>query len=210
MNRLAGILCLVLIAGCAGKRSPELLQRYQGRQLYTCCNIRFEKNEVSDANYHVGTLLGLGTPVAVVGAGDASITIDTGATRLTLVQSYGKEPLEQYADKWLVGTDPKPLVATFPRDVQAAIREGRVERGMTREQVLLSLGHPPTHRTPSLDGQEWTYWYNRWMTFRVVFDDQGVVANFIGNHVPTSNQPIVIEKPKPAPKRSAPPPKKKR
>ena len=46
---------------------------------------------------------------------------------------------------------------------------------MTRDQVLMSLGYPPAHRTPSLEGPTWTYWQNRWATMVVVFDGDKVV-----------------------------------
>jgi len=74
---------------------------------------------------------------------------------------------------------------------------------MTRDQVLLSLGYPPTHRTPSLSGPEWTYWYNRWITFKVVFDDKGVVSNLIGGDALTKH--VAIEPAKAAPVRKVEP-----
>jgi len=38
------------------------------------------------------------------------------------------------------------------------IEEGLVEVGMTRAGVLVALGYPPEHRTPSLTDATWTYW----------------------------------------------------
>ena len=57
------------------------------------------------------------------------------------------------------------------------------------EQVLLSVGYPPTHRTPSINAPEWIYWNNRWMTYKVVFDDRGMVTYTIGS-APTRNEPV--------------------
>jgi outer membrane protein assembly factor BamE (lipoprotein component of BamABCDE complex) len=61
---------------------------------------------------------------------------------------------------------------------------------MTKEQVVMSLGYPPTHRTASVSDNEWTYWYNRWVTYKVQFDNQGLVANVIGRPAPTQDKPI--------------------
>jgi hypothetical protein len=47
---------------------------------------------------------------------------------------------------------------------------------MTRDQVLMSLGYPPAHRTPSLDSPQWTYWQNRWQSFVVDFNGDKVDA----------------------------------
>jgi hypothetical protein len=45
---------------------------------------------------------------------------------------------------------------------------------MTRDQVLMSLGYPPAHRTPSLSASTWTYWQNRWVTMVVAFEGDRV------------------------------------
>src|SRR5262249_14307663 len=163
--------------------------------------IRHEGDQINDANYAVGTLLPLGAKATVQGAGRDSITFVADGTKLTLSHSYGtkEETFQQYIDKVLVANDPKLQVASFQPAVQEAIRDARVERGMTREQVILSLGYPPTHRTPSTNDREWTYWYNRWVTYRVVFNDAGVVTDIVGRPAPTRDQPIVVGAPKPVP-----------
>ena len=50
---------------------------------------------------------------------------------------------------------------TLPPKVREAIQEGKVIPGMTREQVILSVGYPPTHRTPSVDATVWNHWASR-------------------------------------------------
>ncbi|MET0151571.1 MAG: hypothetical protein ABW298_03030 [Candidatus Binatia bacterium] len=36
------------------------------------------------------------------------------------------------------------------------------------------------------DGElpQWTYWYNRWVTYKVVFDDAGEVGEVVGRPAP--------------------------
>lgn len=210
MRRSVVLALLFAVAGCQKAVSPELLRQYQARTLYTCCNIFFEHEEVSDANYHVGSMVPAGTPVQVQAVGRSSLTFLAGGTKLTLVQAYGKEPFDQYADRILVTEDPTSRVAAYPKAVQSAIRAGRVEVGMTKEQVLVSIGYPPSHRTASTAASDWTYWMNRWITYRVQFDDNGKVVNLVGSNTPSSNQPIVEEKPAAVPKKAAAPAKKKR
>lgn len=198
---------ITLLGGCHAGASPELLRQYQSRTLFTCCNIHHESDQINDANYFVGSLVPLGSPVAVQKVGGNAVTFLAGGTQLTLEQRYGnkQESFQQYLDKTLVSEDPRQRLASYPQAVQAVIREGRVERGMTREQVLLSLGYPPAHRTASLNDPEWLYWYNRWVTYKVQFGPDGRVANVIGRPAPTQDQPIPIETPKPhaAPKAPA-------
>jgi hypothetical protein len=212
---LLPISLIAAIAGCQPAMSPEVLQQYQNRTLYTCCNIHYESTNVSDANYYIGGTIPYGSPVQVKKADRGTLTIQAGTQELNLTHRYGapNETFQQYADKILVEQDPKLKVSAYSQAAQQAIREGRVELGMTKEQVLLSLGYPPAHRTPSLDGWEWTYWYNQWVTYRVQFGENGKVSQIVGTQVPSRNQEIKDDPPpakasKPAAKKAAP--KKKR
>lgn len=197
---LAIAVLAIALAACRTAVAPQVLNEWQGRTLFTCCNIFHESAQVGDANYHVGAILPLGSPAAVQAMTSDSLTFRSGATDLTLVHSYGRaqESSQQYFDKILVATDPHTVFATYPKDVQSAIENGRVEVGMTKPQVLMSIGYPPTHRTASTDLNTWTYWQNHWVTYQIIFGDTGKVANFIGN-APTSNQPIAAPAPTPAP-----------
>jgi hypothetical protein len=208
MRRIAFVGAVVLIAACKTAAPPGLLQEYQGRSLMTCCNIHYEGEEVNDANYFVGAMIPAGTPVQVQSMTGNSVTFTADRKKLTLVHTYGRdqESLQQYVNKILVPDDPKAELARFPHAVQQAIHDGRVEKGMTRQQVIMSLGYPPTHRTASTTSNEWTYWYNRWVTYKVQFDDRGVVSNVIGRPAPTQDQPI---QPEPTPKPATHPKSKK-
>lgn len=200
MRRLIGIALLLLVGGCHPAVSPEQLHEWQSRTLFTCCNLYYESDRISDANYHVGSTLPFGSPASVTAMTNDSITFTAGATPLTIVHSYGldQESAQQYFGKILVPTDPHTTFAAYPRDVQAAITDGRVEIGMTKEQVIMSLGYPPTHRTASTALNTWVYWQNRWVTYQVQFAADGTVSGFVGN-APTHNQPIVAATPVPPP-----------
>ena len=206
MKRVITIgLGLLLAAGCRPPVNPEALRQWQGRTLYTCCNIHDEGKTINDANYYVGSLLAFGSAAEVVNVSGNSMTFRAGTTELTLVHSYGKdqESDQQYFSKILVDTDPHLRFAAYPKPVQDAITDARVEKGMTKEQVIMSLGYPPTHRTANTDLNTWVYWYNRWITYQVQFGPNGTVDNLSGN-APTHNEPIVIPTPVPTPAKHAP------
>jgi SmpA / OmlA family len=182
----------LLGAACRHPASPVTLPHFESRNLFTCCNLHYESENINDANYWVGEELPAGTPVRVDKVSADSATFTAGGTTLTLTHEYGtaEESLQQYLDKVLVRTDPRGRIAAYPAAVRRAIDSARVERGMTREQVIAALGYPPTHHTPSLQDKEWTYWYSRWATYKVVFDDAGKVADVIGKPAPTAQLPI--------------------
>jgi hypothetical protein len=203
-QRLAIALGSILLASCAMLSvAPDVLTQWQGRRLYTCCNIRYEDpTDIVDANYARGSILPFGSPAAVTAMTGKSVTFRSGSTNFTVTQSYGtaQETSQQYFAKILVDTDPHTRFASYSPSVQAAITDARVERGMTREQVIMSLGYPPTHRTPSIDAPLWVYWYNRWVTFNVQFGADGLVSTIVGS-APTNNEPVtqtVAPTPKPA------------
>ena len=187
MKLHAIVLCLV-VAGCAKPAlTPEQLLDYENTTLYTCCNIHYDGDTLSDANYHVGTTMPLGTSVKITGVVKKNgFTFTAGPMTFTMYLLHGsqQETMPLYIDKIFLREDPAPLITRYSEEVQDAIRESRVERGMTREQVIFSVGYPPTQHTPKIAADEWTYWYNQWVTYQVVFADDKV-TNIIGSSAPT-------------------------
>ena len=171
---------------------PEPKIAAETRTLYTCCNLHRDGAEISDANYWTGTVLPAGTPVHIETLGRNSVTFTTGDQQLTLTQEVGgkRELFAKYLEKVLTAEDPRPRISAYLPAVRRAIDHGKVERGMTRDQVILSLGYPPADRTASLDNPEWTYRYNRWTTYKVVFGDSGKVVDVVGRPAPTAQMPI--------------------
>jgi len=81
--------------------------------------------------------------------------------------------LEEYVAKI---TSPTPVSLTslsnFDRE---GVKEGKARIGMSKAGVLTALGLPPTHKTPSLDDNRWTYWKDKFRTLVVEFDGTGTV-----------------------------------
>jgi SmpA / OmlA family len=200
--RLAWLaLAAAVVAGCRHSPSPEPLRPLERRERFTCCNFHYSSEAINDANYWTGTKLPAGTPVRIEHLTNDSVTFSTGEVTLTLTHKYGTkgESFQQYLDKVLVTADPRPRIAGYPRAVRRAIDNAKVERGMTRDQVLLSLGYPPMDRTASVQDREWTYWWNRSFPYKVVFDDAGKVADVTGRPAPTAEVPIAnADRPPPA------------
>jgi hypothetical protein len=82
--------------------------------------------------------------------------------------------MQQFVDRLFVTEDPRARLARVPAAKRALIESGQVEEGMTREEVLMALGYPPAHRTPSLNQPDWHYWANRWRQFVVLFEGDKV------------------------------------
>jgi hypothetical protein len=173
---LALVSLLVLAAGCATSTVPSPLD---GQTRYLCCNLHYEKPTVTDVNYQTGALIPLGTRVTITKVHKQSVTFEgQGFPPITVELKYGHNavPMDTFVNRLLVERDPKLKLKNLPKKTQELIGSAQVDKGMTRDQVLMSLGYPPAHRTPSLDSPQWTYWQNRWQSFVVDFSGDKVDA----------------------------------
>jgi hypothetical protein len=187
MRRLSPVGQLVVVAvvltACPHHEAPSPLI---GETRYLCCNLHYEEPEINDANYLRGATVPFGTRIEITKVSHNRVTFQpVGHPPLTLAFKYGEKNLtmEQYIDRLFVTEDPRAEFARPGHDKKLAadiskrrklIDEGVVQKGMTKHDVLLALGYPPAHRTPSLDASAWTYWQNRWVTMVVHFDGDKV------------------------------------
>ena len=150
--------------------------------LFLCCNIRTETDWLSDGGYLVGRIIPAGTPVKHIGTNRSVANIEIDGKRFRLSNEFGvrAEPTEVWLKKVLVTQDPNAKLKTYPAAVQNAIKAGKLTRGMTKDQVVMSLGIPPANTTGSLDASEWTYMSNRWVRYTVMFDQNGRLKDMTG------------------------------
>jgi hypothetical protein len=145
---------------------------------YTCCNLHYDGDWISDANWSSLPKIPAGTPIRILEYGDNRVSVDIGGRRMFLGLDYGrKQGLRAWAQLMVVAEDPKKRIAAWPAAVRETIESGKVAVGMTREQVIVSLGYPPAHATPSIEALQWKYWHTTHGTFLVVWDANGRVKD---------------------------------
>ena len=104
------------------------------------------------------------------------VALDASGQKLWLGNDYSREiDLTRLCERFVVKTDPKAKLASFPAKTQEAIKTMKVSKGMTKEQVLMSVGYPITSENPTLDAPVWRYWLSSFEPFTVVWDAQGRV-----------------------------------
>jgi len=140
--------------------SAEARKAAAAELAYTCCNLRYDREGwISDANWLNRPFVPAGTPIKLydMRSDRAKAMIDGKPMWLGL--DYGRKQLtfKEYAARVALHEDPKPRIAAYPHNVQAAIREGRILVGMTKDQVTVSLGYPLLHKTASLADARWFY-----------------------------------------------------
>lgn len=83
----------------------------------------------------------------------------------------------QYVD---LITSPTPVSYEGLSDVdREGIQAGKAMVGMTRQGVMIALGYPAKHYTPSLKQNRWFYWKGRRNKYAVEFDDSGKVVSIV-------------------------------
>jgi hypothetical protein len=144
---------------------------------FTCCNLRYESGGdwISDINYYHPNLIPLGSPAKVTDYGRYRAAVTINGKPMRLGNDYSRDlSNELFAAKWIVTDDPKKKLAGYPKATQDAIKEMKVRKGMTREQVIMSLGHPVTSENPDPKANILRYWLGSFDEFQVVFDGDRV------------------------------------
>ncbi len=186
---LAAVATAVVASGASAQRDdkePKLTG-------FTCCNLHYENDWISDANWSSLPMLPAGQAAKITDYGRYRIHVEIDGKSMRLGQDYGRsEPLGQFARKIVVAQDPKAKIAAWPAGVREAVKLGKIAAGMTKEQVIVSLGYPPVHQTPSLDSPQWKYWLTKIGSFLVIWDEKGRVRDVIAD--PVTRATVLLEK----------------
>ncbi len=145
---------------------------------FLCCNMRSAGGWISDINYEVEgeRIIPLGTLLKVTGYGfhRAHVLID--GKKHSIGNDYSRSlPLNVFIQRYVIPTNPQEKLAQFPPHIQTAIRNSKVTKGMTREQVIMSVGYPVASENPTLDANLWRFWLGSFSEYRVRFDANGLV-----------------------------------
>ncbi len=176
MVRLKGPACLAFVALAFSANAQDLLQGY------TCCNFHYDKDWISDANWRRAAMIPAGAKIKVLDYGSNRASVEIDGKPMRIGQDYGRkeESIQQFMQKVVVKNNPQAKVAKYPENIREAIKTGNVVPGMTREQVIISVGYPPTHKTPSLDSPVWNHWASRAGRYEVHWKGNGTVDHVSG------------------------------
>ena len=96
----------------------------------------------------------------------------------SLINDYSRNlAIEDFTKRYVVQDDPRERMKTFPKNIQYAISAGHLVKGMTRDQVLMSVGYPVSSEVPNLNTNLWTFWITDKVQYRVKFDADDRLAD---------------------------------
>ncbi len=175
----------MLAGGCRNDDvKPDSTEPSPGlRSGYTCCNFRYNHDWINDGNYAELPMIPAGSPIKLnqIDRYIAYVDIDGKAFRLGLDYGRTLETTEQWVNKLIVQDDPKARLATYAPAVRRAIQNGQIMLGMTKEQVIMSLGYPETDQNPRLDVPFWRYWRSSFGEYKVHWNDAERVSEITGH-----------------------------
>lgn len=174
MRRIATALAVLAFA------APVLAQELP--QGYTCCNLHYDGDWISDANWGASPMIPAGAPIKVLSWGSNRAAVEIEGKALRIGHDYGRkdESLETYVGRLVVKNNPRAKIDRYPEKVRAAIKAGKPATGMTREQVIMAVGYPATHQTRSLDANVWHHWTSRTKRYEIHWNDKGTVQKIVG------------------------------
>lgn len=167
-----------LIAACAGTGGSGgagggAIEGVAGKTVYTQRNLWVIQGEHEATNYRMGEMIPVNSKVRIEGTGRRTIeatALDSGRSfTIVNVAEYTRQDIRGIYDRYF-GASPVDM-SGFTADERRAIEAGRVERGMSKDAVLIARGYPPAHATASIEQDEWRFWKGRHNTVLVRFDD---------------------------------------
>jgi hypothetical protein len=161
----------------AGLLDPELVKQMEGAG-FTTTNLHYDGDWIGDSASLQLPFVPVGSRLKVVewGKDRARILVDGRKMRIGMDGDGDRESIRQLVARVTSPHDPRPDIAGYPDQVKNAIRAARVSLGMSREQVLQSLGRPRQALTPDLSAREWHYDVPDQGPAYLVFDDSGLLA----------------------------------
>jgi hypothetical protein len=168
----------LVLCGALAAAMPAAVYAQPKPEGYFCCNLRTDGSWISDINYAESgkRVVPVGTPTKVTGYGRHRVYVQIDGGKQAIGNDYSRDiELGAFARRYVVAEDPKARLAGYPARIREAIGRAQLVPGMTREQVLMSVGYPVSSENPHLDSKVWRFWLSSFSEFQVVFDDNGRV-----------------------------------
>ena len=148
-------------------------------EVYTLVNLHPDaRQNLYSVNYLQAGLIPLCTKVRIdsVGSDRMIFTLtESGRQHTYFFHRSLRLPISDHLDRFFGKTCDTKKIEKMSQVDQEGISQGRVIPGMTKEGVILAIGYPPEHATPSLEANAWRYWKNRFNTMLVHFVDGKVM-----------------------------------
>jgi hypothetical protein len=171
---------------------------------FLCCNMHSDGEAISDINIDEAEqhVIPVGTPIRTTGYGKHRVKVVVENKNQAITNDYSRDlPIQDFAKRYIIAENPADKIKSYPKNIQYAIAQGHLVKGMTRDQVIMSLGYPISSENPNLNSAAWTYWITDKVQYRIKFDGQARVFD-VENTVDAKSK-LFSEQPATSEERSA-------
>jgi len=139
-----------------------------GNTYFTMHNLKYEKGRHITTNYWRGDLLPANSQVQVKSIRGNKMVLTHNGQDITIenVEKYTKKSIQEVADRML-SDQQVSTSGPFANDMKF----GEVRLGMTKDQVIMTRGYPPAHKTISTEMDTWIYWSSRFVQITYIFEN---------------------------------------
>lgn len=143
-----------------------------GSTMYTTHGFFTEKGKSYTTNYRAGICIPRGSKITVIKVTKkyADILVDRfniGKVRLFNPVKHSRLSTEMYLNRML---SKKALgFRKYAKKKRDYIQSCRLSVGMSKNEVIASVGYPPAHVTPTIEMNQWKYWKKRFNTEMLYF-----------------------------------------
>ncbi len=176
--------CVFLISasGCKKrhKLGVEVNNQYKDKDVYTAVNMRYSaaKKKGFYISYKNLELLPVNTKVRVINVRPKGFSMEIPKGKIITItynELWGGAPIEEIIPLLFSETDMSTKLSQFNKIEKRGIKIGKVLEGMGKKAVIVALGYPSAHKTPSTEQDIWLYWLNKLFSYRVEFKDDKVI-----------------------------------
>ncbi|MDF9833445.1 hypothetical protein M2103_001669 [Ereboglobus sp. PH5-5] len=133
-----------------------------------------ERGKHRTTNYARGEILPVNTKVTLLYLSSSVMSIRVNETgkvvKVTNVINFSRKHMSTIARLML-----SPTEVSIGGEFAKSIRSGELRIGMTKEEVIMTRGWPPAHKTESLALDKWMYWSSKLVVHTLEFEGEKLV-----------------------------------
>jgi len=158
---LVGLFSIIAFSITSNVSAIETNQIY-----YTKHNFMYERGRHLTTNYWRGSLVPVNSQVELITLTPKKLVLIYQGQEIEIrnVAKHTKTTTAVIADR-LLSRSPVNPTGKFAKEA----RFGELRLGMTKNEVIMTRGYPPAHKTFSLETDKWVYWSSRFVQHTLVF-----------------------------------------
>ncbi len=172
---------LLILCACQTKHliPEEILQVPLKGSIYTAYTLWYENpNHMTSDNIQQGQVIPFGTEVKIESLTEKRVVFRAQNKTFTLFFDNSRMMIrmEDFIRRmFTTKTAPETAAGISPLNFEK-LRRGIVDKGMSKQEVLIACGPPSPLRTPALESDTWIYLLGKVKSKRVIFKDGHVTA----------------------------------